>query len=277
MAFARFLADRSQGKRHRFTGVHVVELGMLPMPDPPSIEAIVGAAKDVGQATLEAHHVQDVIQPLEVVVGEAADSTLAAVAARPGCDGLIVGRAAASDSKQLVRLGRVARRLLRKLPVPVVVTPPDLDVASVGAGPILLATDGHEHSVGAARVARALAESLGRELVIATSIGLTPPSGYGYMTPEAWDSLHRRIAAEHRDRLVAWIRRNGLDAHRVCVVEGFTVSELLRLITSECACMIVCGSRRASTVERLFSSSVGIALAGESPVPVAVVPPDWPR
>ena len=78
--------------------------------------------------------------------------------------GLVIGRAAERGSRAVVRLGRVARRVLRRLPCPVVVVPPDL--SAVADGPILLATDLDVASASAVTFARDLAARHGRELKV---------------------------------------------------------------------------------------------------------------
>ena len=50
--------------------------------------------------------------------------------------------------------------------------------------------------------------------------------------------------------------------------------ELLAVANEERASMIVCGSRRLSLAERIFSSSVGTELAAAAPIPVAIIPHD---
>src|SRR5688500_11308289 len=77
------------------------------------------------------------LEQVEVLMVPRAEEGLAARAEHAA--GLILGRAAPTGASARVRLGRVARRVLRQLPCPVVIVPPELTV--VGAGPVLLATD----------------------------------------------------------------------------------------------------------------------------------------
>src|SRR5262249_5211037 len=62
---------------------------------------------------------------VDLVEDASIDRALADTAARLQADALVVGRRAKRDEDSLVRLGEVTRRLLRRLPVPVVVVPPD--------------------------------------------------------------------------------------------------------------------------------------------------------
>ncbi|NJK31386.1 MAG: universal stress protein, partial [Deltaproteobacteria bacterium] len=73
-------------------------------------------------------------------------------------DALLVGRRARRDEDPIVRLGEVTRRVVRKLPAPVIVVPPDFgDDARdlLGSGPIILATDLSDHCIAAAPLRQA--------------------------------------------------------------------------------------------------------------------------
>ena len=63
------------------------------------------------------------------------------------------------------------------------------------------------------------------------------------------------------------------DQDGIVVVDGPIVRALWTAAVKERACMLVCGSRRLSLLERIFTSSVGSELAATSPLPVAIVPP----
>lgn len=76
---------------------------------------------------------------MSVLAAPRAEEGLALACAAERASGLVIGRAASIGSESFIRLGAVARHLLRQLPVAVIVVPPDQTF--VGPGPILLATD----------------------------------------------------------------------------------------------------------------------------------------
>jgi len=194
---------------------------------------------------------------------------LALAAAHPDVTGILIGRAAGVAATSLRRLGRSARRLLRRLPAPVMVIPPDLKRAEIGAGPIILATALDATSVTAARTARELAVALGRDLLVVH----VDDTFYEIpvIAPEAiipWTTTPRRAVGE----VVEWSRANELGSAHVHLVEGERITTLLQVARDRDAPLIVCGSRRLTLGERLFTSSTGSELARMADRPVLVVP-----
>ena len=101
------------------------------------------------------------------------------------------------------------------------------------------------------------------------------PEDYGaHYIPAA---TREKIAAESQEagerELKEWVAGLGLSGVTAVVRQGQTAAQVLRLARETKAAMIVTGSRRLSTVERLLLTSVGSELAATSPVPVMVVPP----
>lgn len=184
--------------------------------------------------------------------------------------GLLVGRCAPRSSAALVRLGRIARRVLRRAPGVVGIAPPDLERGDIGSGPVLLAIDPHDDSAATIDFARSLAEPTGRELMpvhapdrVPTMTSLGPDLAQRYET--AWQ-------ADARARLDAFMKRHELGDVRLLQSGGSMVDQLLDISRREEASLIVCGSRRLTTAERIFEGSVGSMLAATADVPVFVVP-----
>ena len=65
--------------------------------------------------------------------------------------------------------------------------------------------------------------------------------------------------------------RNGLLQTDVVIEEGPVINQLVDIAQRKHACMLLCGSRRLSALERIFASSHASELAARCTVPVGVV------
>lgn len=266
IAFARFVAE---GRFHEVYGVHVVEW----------VPHMYERYGEVSSAQVRQMAV-DILAPLEqdshfvelgaVLATAAEDGLLEAIDAKQA-HALIIGRRAFRDGGVLVRLGRVARRLVRRLPVPVVVVPPDLEPSQIGRGPVVLGVDLTESCGTAAAWAARVAADLRRPLVLVHAVHL--PDRGPYIPADMWDqsaaALHDRGAEGFR----AWADRHGVGAAERVMLEGPPATVLPGLALERQACVLVTGSRELAGVERLFMSSLGTELAASAPLPVAIVPP----
>lgn len=184
---------------------------------------------------------------------------------------LVVGRRTRSGERALVHLGPVVRKLLRGLPLPTIVVPPELRPAALG-GPVVLATDLEAHSDAAARFAAELARACRRELIVAYIAEVHHNELVDESDPE-WRVQGQRFRREAEADLDAWADARGLaDARRVALC-GSPVEQLLELVEQEPPSLLVLGSRRLSATERLFTTSTSSTVAAYAPCPVAVVPP----
>jgi nucleotide-binding universal stress UspA family protein len=262
--FASWLAEQAEATEQLFA-VHVVTRGELFGLAQHAMEELAGEAGD------RSHY-------LELRAVESADTigSLMEACHAHGADGLLLGRRAAMHHGGLVRLGSVARRALRVLPGPVVIVPPDLRRDHLHEGSIVVATDLMDGSVEAAAFGTMLASELGRTVDLvhvvpaASEWGLTGLEG---QTLARIDAEHRNIAQHALDQ---WTAEHELFIATTTVLQGEVVSRLLAHADAHNALAIVVGSRRLSTMARLFSASVGAALAANAPCPVAVVPPPEP-
>jgi len=212
-------------------------------------------------ARVEVIEALDPVGPLELRCGEEAAT------------GLIIGRVAGQSGDETVRLGAVARRLLRGLVAPIWVVPPDLTQAGIGGGTVLVAVTPEEDSVGAVRMAWRLAAALGRTVMFVRVVNevvehssLFPP---GDALREQETNLLRDAEAHTRGWLMDLEVEGPLDVRR-----GGTLEQILAAVRRHEAAFVVCGSRKLGLLGRLFSGSLSSELAAHSPVPVLVVPPD---
>ena len=187
---------------------------------------------------------------------------------------LIIGRTAKRGEDRLVRLGRVARRLLRTLPAPIVVTPPDLDPSTLGDGPIIAATDARDDARAACAFADELGKKMGRDVLLAHVVPMPEHWGASYLPQDSVGRVTQELQASGEMQLEKWAKEQGLQGHAGVVVQGGVLARLLALAEETRAPMIVVGSHKLNAVARFFIASVGSELAAMSKVPVVVVPPD---
>lgn len=276
LRFSRWLAGATrEGQAPSFVGMHVLEEDTLRAAlRYHHLDELVAGAREEAEMLLRNAGATAVLSELHVVQGMHAEQTLEAARDEHHAEGLVVGRQAPREGHHLLRLGKVARRLLRSLGGPVVVVPPDWEPDAVSPdGPVLCATNVGDGAVAAARFAADLAHRLGRSLVIAYSVPVPEDYGANYI-PAA---TRQKIAIESQEagerELTGWVAELGLEGATTVVRQGHVTEQVLRLAHETKAAMIVTGSRRLSTLERLLLTSVGSELAATSRCPVVVVPP----
>jgi nucleotide-binding universal stress UspA family protein len=205
------------------------------------------------------------IDKIEVVAAGHAEEGL--IAAMERAEGLVLGRAATTDPNGWIRLGRVTRRVLRAASAPVVVVPPDLAV--VGDGPVLLATDLGPASSTAARWAAAFAEEHERPLEV-VHVAAPTATPFDALAPQARPD---GIGVDVAGAMDAWLSEHGLAERPRHALTGEPIEQVAATAAARMAVLVVTGSRRLATAERLFAASTSSALAGRCACPVAVVPP----
>lgn len=267
LVFAAWMRGAPRAEdRPALVGVHVLETWAARYLE-IGLEEYVRSVRAVAER--RAAEVGGGFDAVQVVEAERAELGLADAAA--GAGALVLGRSAGREGRALVRLGKVARRLLRQLPAPVVVVPPDLPQAAL-AGPVLLATDLSRSSDAAAAFATRVARAQGRPLVL-VHVGEPRHSDLIDELEPGWLAARERYRAGVERAFAAWAGVQGLgDAPRV-LEYGAAPEVLAELAAREQAALVVLGSRRLSAAERLFSTSTASALAGLCGGPVAVVPP----
>ncbi len=203
-----------------------------------------------------------------VLEGSHAEDTLAQAA--EGARGLVIGRVARAGQGGMVRLGHVARRLLRTLPGPVVVVPRDL--TAVAPGPVLLATDLGEASAGALRFATKLAARHGQPLEL-VHVGEARHSTLIDALEPTWLAAHEAFGSGVEGLFERWARACGLERLPRHLVWGDPATEIAGVAAMRAAALVVVGSRRLGAAARLFLSSTASGLAASATCPVAVVAP----
>jgi len=245
--------------------------GMFAGPDPSDM---LGRVEDATKAFVDRSPASKAVASVRAELSTDVAATLSKTAGDEGA-ALLLGRKAPRENTSLVRLGRVARRTLRQLHSPTVVVPTDWTVASAGAGPVMVAVDATEASLAALDFGEALAGAVGRPLLAVQA--LQGPGGLGWATlPDAdYVALRERHRQEEAAKLVSYLAEHERASLAVRSEVGATVPALLEVAQEVQAALIVCGSRRLTRTERIFTASVGGELASFAPVPVAVVPPDF--
>ena len=260
---------------HRFEGLHVLEHvdGSLAVKFSihSALEMTKFAENTVHEALREAGVLED-FDATAVVRGDAADDVLAMRCGDGKADALIVGRAAPADALVGPRLGRVARRLLRSLPVPVVVVPPTLQARDVPGGPVLVATDLQPHSVTAVHFGERLAETLGRPLRLVHVAPEFRDLGPRYVPAPFDPGVKAAYEEAVAQRATAWRVESDLPELAIEVEFGNAAERVIATAERLGSPVIVSGSRRLSLTERIFQVSTGSRLAAIAPCPVAVVP-----
>ncbi|MEZ4385565.1 MAG: universal stress protein [Nannocystaceae bacterium] len=252
-------------------GVHVVETGLFRFVG-ERLATILDAARATMDEALRDAGSAELFESLEATAATTAEDGLVEAALRHGASALVIGRWSRRGERSLVKLGRVARRVLRSLPLPVIVTPPDLLRSDIGDGPIVVATDLTETSVGACRFAAELAARYDRPLRV-VYVGMPIEHAAIYVLDHDWEAVREEEGRLVAARVEDWVRANVPGEAEVTITYGAIVDEVLALAERVRAPLIVTGSRKLSLAERVFGSSTASTLAGLANCPVAVVPP----
>lgn len=265
--FARWLLTARPPRPHgNAVYVHVLEEEHLRFAlRQHHLDEVTAAARTAAERLLASAGASGEIR---VVQGRTADEALEEVRASVGADGVVVGRAAGREGVAIVRLGRVARRMLRTLASPVAVVPPDFRGEDAGDGPVVALSSLRDDAVGACRLAATLAADLGRPLAVCH---VARAEALPYLPPAAIDLEARRAAGEAD--LVGWLAAQGIRADATVALVGSPVDRALEWAEGARTPLVVAGSRRLSAVERMVQASAGTALAATSGIPVLVVPP----
>lgn len=264
---AAWLRSHLRAASPEFIAVHVVDERIR---DSAKIVSEVVAAGERALADAAEHSgVDNPFSAVRVVFGASIEDGLTQAATAAGIDALVIGRIARRDGHSLIRLGSVARRLLRRLPAPIVVVPPDLMATDIGGGAVTLATDLGPTSLEAARFATRLARGLTRDLLV-THVDPYSDVGRDLVGDAAILAAWRpRATGAEVDQ---WVREHGIPAARTSISEAGVVEGLLEQAKLADAPLLVCGSRRLTATDRLFTSSVGTDLARVADRPVLIVP-----
>lgn len=273
----RFAATLTQNRpSDRVIGLHVLPDQELINPLITHEEADVmrkRVATDVTEILAREGLAEDTART-ELLEDDEVERGLSEGAIKLALDGLIVGRRAKRDEDPIVRLGQVTRRILRRLPVPIMVVPPDYGSSGdlgLGKGPVILGTDLSDNCAAAARFAQDLATRLDRKLVLAHGTQAFH-WGVSYIPAATMERLQEQALAGATAKMQSWASAQGITDAEHQVFVGDPVKHLLRLAYSEHAAVLVTGSRMLGPIERVFLASISSEVAAAAPCPVAVVP-----
>ena len=271
--FAKWLDTRA-GERNRVIGVHVLEEAHLQAAlRYHHLSELRKAAHAAAEMILAREGADETVAEHHVVQGIAAERSLEAAVEYHHAGGLVVGRQAPREGHHALRLGRVARRLLRSLEVPTIVVPPDYEPPEDDGGPVLLTTNLRSDSDAAARFAASLAKRIGRPLHALHVVPHADDYGAHYIPEESRKKIAKEHEAEGKADMAKWLEWLSVTPDSSEVVLGQVNEQVRNAVDRHGASMIVCGSRRLSTLERFLLTSVGSELAATIPAPVCVVPP----
>lgn len=236
-------------------------------------QTILGAFAQRGKEVLDEVGRDGHLHAPEVLGGDAVE-ILEDRARDAGSTALLISRRAASTAQlALPRLGSVARRLLRRLKLPVIVAPPDLLASEIGEGPVVVAVDFEDSSRRAVEWARPVADTLKRKLVLVHLAEMPDQLGYaGFIQAERWDLLATEILDRGRERMDKFLRAHQIDGVETAVERGPVLPGLIEAATARKACLLVCGSGHHGVLHRIIVPSIASETAALAPVPVAVVP-----
>jgi nucleotide-binding universal stress UspA family protein len=265
-------ASRKPEEEH-FVVVHVLEDDHLRFVlRYHHLDEVVKAARASAESILAQQSGTDWIEALQVVQGLTAEAALEHARISQSADAVIIGRIALRESHRLVRLGQVARRMLRHAVDTVVVVPPDLDPAQLGAGPVMALTDLGSASVEAVEFAARMADRLSRKLAVLHVTAHPEEHGAWDLPPASMEQVRSDRVESAERKLRAWVEEFGVRADQLIILQGSLVESVLQRAQVLESPLIVAGSRRLPQIEKVLLHGTAVELAASSPVPVAIVP-----
>jgi nucleotide-binding universal stress UspA family protein len=271
--FAAWLQKELRDPDFHVSAVHVVEHDeAMVLLRRFSLEELLSRRRTYAHEAIEQAGAAEIVRDIEVVQDATAEEHLSRALHAERAAGLILGRSAARDGGAVVRLGRVARRLSRSLPGPVVIVPPDLEASHLGDGPVLCAVAPTLESLDAVKAAIDIAGRLRRPLRLVHGVRLPDPLG-ATDEPSLHDALAAEIVATAARKLEKWCEAYGVAGPTRDVIAGDAAAVLGKRAAVLRSPLMVCGSRRLDLIRRAFTSSLGTHLACYSRIPVMLVPP----
>jgi nucleotide-binding universal stress UspA family protein len=136
---------------------------------------------------------------------------------------------------------------------------------------VLVAVDGSESALKAARMAVEVAVKFGARLTFIHVVPklLLPPDAYGLTIAEV-EKEHRAYAERLLDRTLAQLALEGVEPTKT-ILYGSPAESIAEEAAASDVGLVVVGNRGHGTVARVFLGSVSDRLAHISPKPVLVV------
>ncbi len=274
VAFARWLGNANASGGESFIGIHVLEEAHVQaVLRYHHLGEVTEAASKAAAQVYSDHQIGDAWGEPELLKTVHAETGLEQARASHGGDGIIIGRQAAREGGDMVRLGRVARRTLRTLAGPVIVVPPDMRVGSVGKGPIVALTKLTHDSVAACEAAVAFGARVGRDVHLVHVVSVPQEYGAHYLPPESLEHLRRDHEDQGSKQLQAWAEKFGFKAARTKLLQGHVQEQAMAYAVQVDAAVLVVGSRKLSGFDRFLLTSVGSEMCAHAARAVMVVPP----
>lgn len=270
LRFAAWWANAHDGKD--VIAVHVMPVSTLDQL------ARLDAHFDDGRVRESMEQAADVVrvQPKANVVVRARsveDGILDACAEYPG-DLLVMGRRAVGVGPSWLRLGSVARHMLRRLPRQVVIVPREWR-PPLSRGPVLAMATTDASSAVALAAADRHAQQLDVPLVIGHAIDDPERELSPYFPQRVIEDMRTKRRGREGADFSEWLGDQRLRARTTKIVELGSARELAAdLVAREHPCVVVVGSRRLALHDRWFGGSTSTDLAAHLEAPVLVVPRD---
>lgn len=259
LEFARWLGDRSgAGWSQAFVPVHVLEFEHLrAVLRRWHLDEVVATTREQARAEIARASAGAPAPDVEVVQAQTVCEGLESALERHGGGGVIIGRADPGLRHRVIRLGRVARSVLRSLACPVLVVPSDVQAWRLGDGPVVALSSLDSDSLAAFRVATDLASVAGRELAVAHVV-------LGQRGTEG--------SADERRALERWMAYHGVSPRSAVVLHGDVVRSAAGFANERHAPLVVVGARYRERSRRAWSRRIARELAAVARLPVAVAP-----
>ena len=271
MRFAAWLDGTTTEGDTELIGIHVLEEAHLQAAlryhHLDEVEEKAREATDKAVADSGAH-----LDQRHIVQGVLASRSLQIAQQYHQAGGTIVGRLAPREGRRLERLGRTARRILRELPGPVIVVPPDYTPPAADA-PVVVLTNLRQDAATAMHFGCEFAKLTGRKVVALHVIMHSDDYASAYIPAEERAKMAAQDLKDAKLGLKKWLTGLGLHADTEAILSGPIADTAIDFANEVGAALIVTGSRRMTMAERVLLTSMGSELAAHAPCPVAVVPP----
>jgi nucleotide-binding universal stress UspA family protein len=235
-------------------------------PGPSGDEPLAGVGKRILEVQVEELRL-DPLTAQRVEIGEPAQ-VLVDVAETEGAELIVVGTRGRGKVASAF-LGSVSSAVVSLSSCPVLVVPSG---AAIGRGVVVCGVDDSTAARQAARVARAVAEALGVEVVLVHAVPTMIPPGMSAVPRGPADVA----ATEHRaaeEFLATLAHDEGLGAAAERRVAYGSQADAIRDVADEVnAALVVVGTRRRGALRSALAGSVSRDLKSESSKPVLIVP-----
>lgn len=245
---------------------HGQRLDRYAHPGPSDDEPLAEAAKRILEVQVEELQL-DPLTPQRVEIGDPAH-VLVDVADMEGAELIVVGTRARGKVASAF-LGSVSSAVVSLSSCPVLVVPSG---AAIGRGVVVCGVDDSTAARQAARVARAVAEALGVEVVLVHVVPtMIPPGTSAVPTGPAEVAGAEYRAAEEFLATLAF--DEGLGGSAQQRVAFGSQADAIREVADEVdAALVVVGTRRRGALRSALAGSVSLDLKAESSRPVLIVP-----